>query len=78
MVRLPNGEKWDVLRPVIDGVIFPGYHDKIRFAALTLNGRGLSGYGPCALILREDRIARRTTVFEENSILLDGTPRIAI
>ncbi len=67
-VRLPSGSKWDALREVADGAIFPGYKKNIRFAALSLDGCGLSNYGECFLVLRNDMIAHRASVFEENSV----------
>jgi hypothetical protein len=68
-VRLPYGDKWDRLRRIADEALFPGYKEKIRFAALTLNGRGLFRFGECSLVLREDMIAHRASLFEENSTL---------
>jgi hypothetical protein len=68
-VRLPTGEKWDVLRAVADSTLFPNYKEQIRFAALTLDGKGLFNYGDCSIVLRPDYIAHRTSVFEENSVL---------
>lgn len=68
-IRLISGSKWDVLRSVADDALFPGFKKDIRFAALSLDGRGLFNYGECAIVLREDMIAHRTTVFEENSVM---------
>ena len=68
-VRLPSGSKWNVLRAVTDDAMFPGYKHHIRFAVLTLDGRGLEHYGECALVLRDNMIAHRASVFEENSVL---------
>lgn len=68
-VRLPSGEKWDVLREVADAALFPGYREEIRFAALSVDGLGLKNYGACSLVLRDDMIAHRASVFEENSVL---------
>jgi hypothetical protein len=68
-IRLPSGEKWDVLRKVADSILFPGYEKHIRFAALSLGGTGLSNYGDCSITLRSEMIAHRTSVFEENSVL---------
>ena len=68
-VRLPSGEKWDNLRGVADEALFPGYKKHVRFAALSLDGMGLSSYGECFLVLRDDMIAHRASVFEENSIM---------
>jgi hypothetical protein len=68
-VRLPAGSKWDVLRALVDTALFPNYKEHIRFAALSLDGVGLSNYGECSIELRPDMIAHRATVFEENSII---------
>jgi len=68
-LKLPKGEKSDSLRPVAERAMFPGYQREIRFAALTLDGVGLSNYGKCSIILRTDMIAHRASVFEENCVL---------
>lgn len=68
-VRIPEGSGWHVLRSAADEALFGGYKDRIRFAALTLDGRGLSNYGGCSMVLRTDMIAHRASVFEENSVL---------
>ncbi len=67
-VRIAPGNSWDVLRVLTDDALFPGYKQNIRFAALTLDGLGLSNYGACSMVLRTDRIAHRATVFEENTV----------
>jgi len=68
-VRLPAGEKWDTLRAVADEMLFSGYKEQIRFAALSLDGVGLINYGDCSITLRAEMIAHRASVFEENSVL---------
>jgi hypothetical protein len=68
-VRLPSGSKWDVLRAVADEAIFPGYKERIRFGALSLDYNGVVNYGYCHLILRDDMIRHRATAFEENSTM---------
>jgi hypothetical protein len=68
-IRIPPGDKWDRLRRITDELLFTGYRNGIRFAALSLDGRGLSSYGLCTLVLREEMIAHRATVFVENSVL---------
>lgn len=84
-VRFPSGNKWDTLRPLADDALFPYYKEKIRFAALTLDSRGLPNFGDYFLVLRTDMIAHRASVFEENSVLffskhfrrdLDDEPRL--
>lgn len=66
-VRLPTGSRWDRLRGIADTELFGTYRDKVRFAALALDGAWLPHYGAVALELKEPMIAHRATVFEENS-----------
>ena len=68
-LRLPEGNKWDALRAVVDSAMFLNYKEQIRFAALSLDGVGLSPWGECSMTLRSNMIAHRTSVFEENSVL---------
>jgi hypothetical protein len=69
-VKLPAGDVWDPLRRLADEALFPGYKKKIRFAALSLDGMGLLGYGECSLVLKEEMIAHRASLLEGNSALL--------
>ena len=41
-VRLPHGNEWDRLRGIADEALFLGYKEHIRFAALSMDGQGLS------------------------------------
>ncbi|HEX7333597.1 MAG TPA: hypothetical protein VF290_18990 [Pyrinomonadaceae bacterium] len=68
-VRLPDGDEWDVVREITDSLLFPKYKEHMRFAALSLDGIGLSNYGSCSIALRDDLIAHRASVVEENSVL---------
>lgn len=68
-IRLPDASQWDPLRRIVEEAIFPGYKEEIRFAALTLDDRGLSSYGDCFFTLRPSLTAHRATVFEENDVL---------
>jgi hypothetical protein len=76
--RLPEDNVWDRFREPVDSTLFPHYHKDIRFAALTLDGRGVNRYGQYAILLREEMIRRRTTVFEENSVVFCRRHRIAL
>jgi len=67
--RIPKDERWDTYRGRVDEALFPHYKEHIRFAALSLDDKGLINYGKCFLVLRNDMIAHRATVFEENSML---------
>jgi hypothetical protein len=66
--RRPEDSVIELQRSITDDILFPHYRDKIRFAALSLDGRGATRWGECSLVLREMPIEDRTTVFEENSV----------
>jgi hypothetical protein len=68
-IKIPVGSNWDTLRAVTDSALFPNYKEHIRFAALSLDGMGLFNYGNCSIVLRDNMIAHRASVFEENSVL---------
>lgn len=68
-LKLPDGDEWDRARELTDTVLFPHYKEQIRFAALSLDGVGLSRYGGCSIQLRDEMIAHRASVMEENSVL---------
>jgi hypothetical protein len=68
-IRLPSGDRWDTLRPLVDSALFPDYKDEIRFGSLSLDGVGVSQFGPCSLTLRVDLVEYRVSLFEKNSIL---------
>lgn len=67
--QLPSGDRWDRLRGHADDVLFGAKKDQVRFAALSLDGRGLWNYGDCSLVLRDDMIRHRASVFEGNSAM---------
>lgn len=67
--RIPEGSKWDVLRTLTDHALFGDYKREVRFAALSLDGLGLMGYGECSWVARNEMIAHRASVFEENSVM---------
>lgn len=54
-------------RSAVDAILFGSYASQIRFAALSLDGRGLKSYGAYAMILRDVAVWKRSTVLEENS-----------
>jgi hypothetical protein len=71
-VRLPSGDKWDVLRRVAEETLFPGYKERIRFAALALDSVGVLSYGQCFCSLRVGMTSHRASLLEENSVLFMG------
>lgn len=66
--RLPESNETDLLRGAIDHLLFPYYKKHIRFAALTLDNRGVISYGDYTIVLASDTINSRATVFEQNSL----------
>jgi len=54
-------------RRTVEAMLFGGYGQEIRYAALSLDGIGLKSYGACAVKLRDIAIAKRATVLEKNS-----------
>ena len=67
-LRLPDNDEWSTVREIADTLLFPGYKQHIRFAALSLDGKGLPNFGQCSFQLREEMIAHRASVLEENSV----------
>jgi len=59
--------KNDKKRRGIEGFFFGSYAKSIRYAALSLDGKGLSSYGPFTLVLKDIAVMARATVLEENS-----------
>lgn len=61
----------DRQRRTVDALLFGGYADQIRSAALSLDGVGLSSYGKEGLSyglgLRDVAVAKRASLLEENS-----------
>jgi len=66
--RLPEDNEFDRARQAVDALMFPSYHPEIRFASLSLDGRGAgANYGAYTMVLREAHIELRASAFEENS-----------
>lgn len=57
----------DKKRRGVEGFFFGSYADKIRYAALSLDGKGLSSYGLFTLILKDVAVRARATLLEDNS-----------
>jgi hypothetical protein len=65
----PSATAMEASRQSAEPLVFLNYHEKIQFAALTLDDSALFTYGNCAMIFQEAKIANRATVFEENCVL---------
>lgn len=75
-VRIPEDNYWDRGRCAVDQALFPNYARDIVFGALSMDGRGLTSYGPYVILLREALIHHRASVFEENPFLFARKHRV--
>lgn len=60
----------DRVRTQFESALFPNFHEDILFACLSLNNLGITSYGPYTMVLKEALIAHRTSVFQENLLVL--------
>lgn len=67
--RSPLDNGFDQQRQAVDAMLFPHYLGEIRFAALSLTGRGPESYGNCHLTFRTRTISNRSSLFEENTLV---------
>jgi hypothetical protein len=65
--RLPAPDVDDARRRSVEAILFGSYGEAMRYAALSLTGAGLDSYGPIAMVLRDQAIAQRASLLEENS-----------
>jgi hypothetical protein len=66
-LRTPASLKDDRQRRATEALLFGGYADQIRYAALALDERGLSSYGSCSISLSNVTASARATLLHENS-----------
>jgi hypothetical protein len=64
--RLPEDTRWDQQRTSAENTISPNFYSQLSLAALSLDSLGMSYYGPYCVVLKNDLIAHRASVFEEN------------
>jgi hypothetical protein len=77
-MRIPGGDKWDLLRAMADTALFNDVNKvHVRFAALAIDGIGVEHYGECSLLLKEDMIAHRASVFDQNSVIFMRTHKVS-
>lgn len=73
---LPEDNEWDRIRQSVDSLLFPFYFEDLRFGALSIDGTGVTGYGPYCVRLKDVAIRDRASVFEENTIVFIKKHRI--
>ncbi len=68
-LRLRDTDLLTRQRHIAEYLLFPGYHEKIVFAALSIDGTGARNYGELSLVFRDTMISARASVFEENCLI---------
>lgn len=66
-VRWPGARDDDQARTAVESILFGSLAAEIRYAALSMDGRGLLSYGSCTIVLREMMVAASATLLEDNS-----------
>lgn len=66
-LRRPGMTLYDKIRESAISKFYIVEHQNIHFAALTLDSRGLSRYGPLTVLLKTEMIEDRSSVVEKNS-----------
>jgi hypothetical protein len=74
--RIPEDNDWDKGRVSAENTVLPNYYEKINFAALSLDGFGVIWWGEYSISLKENHIAARTSVFEENPFVFAERHRV--
>jgi hypothetical protein len=69
-------DEFDRERLGVEGTLFGSYGRNIRYAALSIDGRGLKPYGDFTLIVSDTAIEERATLLEENSYRFIKTHKI--
>lgn len=64
--RDPEENEWDKVRTQYESALYPNFQDQIIFACLTLSQSGMSGYGGFSIVLKDEMIGHRSSLFEEN------------
>ncbi|MGL4091203.1 hypothetical protein [Agrobacterium cavarae] len=67
--RTPSDNDLDRARVQWENALFPNYSDKVIFGSLSLSERGMRNYGDVDIVLREDAIRGRSSVFHENGLV---------
>ena len=67
--QIPEGSKWDILRPATEAALFPGYEDQIHYAMLSFEDKAPDRYGDVSLVFNQDMIKNRATAYEMNTVM---------
>jgi hypothetical protein len=69
--RVAEDNNFDRVRTQVEAALFPNFHADMLFGFLSLGDSILTGYGAYAMVLRDDMISHRASVFEENPHAVD-------
>ena len=69
--RQPDGSEWDAQRSAAEATINPYCYQELNYAALTLDGVGMTYYGVYSVVLKEVTIEDRASIFEENPFIFN-------
>ena len=69
--RTPSFSVYDQQRASAESTINPFNFQDINFCALTINELGMDRYGPYSVLLSENMIKHRSSVFEENPFIFN-------
>ncbi|WP_231420772.1 hypothetical protein [Sphingomonas sp. Leaf205] len=63
-------DRYNRQRVSAENTVSPGFYEELTVGALTVDGEGMSYYGPWSVIVRDDHIRLRASVFWSNPFLL--------
>lgn len=77
-MRIPNEDVWEIARPAVEATLFPHYNEQINYMCLTVNNKGLTNYGIYSIVLKDQMICNRSSVFEENSVVFMNKHKVVV
>lgn len=64
-------DEWNLQRISAENTVNPWYFEELVIGAITIDDNGMDYYGAYTIFIREDAIATRSTVFEENPFIFN-------
>lgn len=64
--RSPTDNVFDKTRVQFENALFPNFFENILFGSISLEERGMRGYGGYDMVFKDNMISHRASVFEEN------------
>jgi len=76
--RIAEDNRYDLVRTQVEAALFPNCQTEMLFGFLSLGNSTLRGYGAFSMVLRDEMISHRATVFEENLLTLSTKLRLML